>query len=146
MLVDIRREPTRICRGCGASDLRVRFYSMSTTAGRAAGHCCRRCWIKRSVRWRRANKESWNRKRHAKRLERQFGITSAQFEAMYADPHCEGCGASKSRRGARLALDHCHATGTVRGLLCADCNSALGSVQDRPNVLRRLADYLERAR
>lgn len=63
---------------------------------------------------------------------------------------CAICGAEeKSRdrwngRTRRLAIDHCHTTGKVRGLLCTGCNSALGHMQDDPERLRAAADYLER--
>lgn len=51
----------------------------------------------------------------------------------------------KSRNGSimRLAIDHCHVTGAVRGLLCNGCNTALGKANDDPHLLRAMADYLE---
>jgi hypothetical protein len=39
-------------------------------------------------------------------------------------------------------VDHDHATGRVRGLLCAACNAALGLLQDNPRVILSAADYL----
>jgi hypothetical protein len=42
-----------------------------------------------------------------------------------------------------LHFDHCHQRGHFRGWLCRSCNLALGNVQDDPNILRKLADYLE---
>jgi hypothetical protein len=44
-----------------------------------------------------------------------------------------------------LAIDHCHKTKVVRGLLCNSCNVALGNVKDDVNRLRKLIEYLERA-
>jgi hypothetical protein len=41
-------------------------------------------------------------------------------------------------------VDHCHATGITRSILCGPCNAALGSVQDDPARLRAMADYIER--
>lgn len=43
-----------------------------------------------------------------------------------------------------MAVDHCHETHRVRGLLCSACNTAIGLLQDDPEVLRRAASYLER--
>lgn len=48
-------------------------------------------------------------------------------------------------RGQKLVIDHDHATGKVRGLLCAGHNAALGHCKDSPAALRALADYLEAA-
>lgn len=43
-----------------------------------------------------------------------------------------------------LCVDHNHKTGKVRGLLCSKCNSCLGQAGDNPEVLRSLANYLEK--
>jgi hypothetical protein len=45
----------------------------------------------------------------------------------------------------KLVVDHDHATGKVRGLLCHNCNRALGLLQDNPEVIRRRADWVEGA-
>lgn len=41
-------------------------------------------------------------------------------------------------------IDHCHETGRVRNILCANCNCTLGYTDDNPSTLRKLADNLER--
>ena len=41
-----------------------------------------------------------------------------------------------------LAVDHCHTDGHVRGLLCADCNVALGYFGDSPDILESAIRYL----
>lgn len=43
-----------------------------------------------------------------------------------------------------IHADHCHATGTQRGVLCRKCNIAIGLLGDDPQRLRKAADYLER--
>lgn len=43
-----------------------------------------------------------------------------------------------------IAFDHCHTHGHFRGWLCDRCNTTLGAVQDKPDLLRKMADYLER--
>lgn len=43
----------------------------------------------------------------------------------------------------RLAVDHCHETGKIRGLLCMACNRAAGLLKHNPQRLRALARFLE---
>ena len=56
---------------------------------------------------------------------------------------CEICGALGSDFKKGLCLDHDHKTDKFRGWICTRCNSALGFVKDSPELLRRLAYYLE---
>lgn len=80
---------------------------------------------------------------------RRYGLTSQRYQELLAEQGgvCALCG--EARRGwtlgADLHIDHCHATGRVRGLLCGECNTALGRFGDDPAQLRRAAAYLERA-
>lgn len=58
------------------------------------------------------------------------------------DGKCAICCRDESELAKKLAVDHDHATGRVRGLLCDDCNLAIGRLQDSPKILRRALDYL----
>ena len=51
------------------------------------------------------------------------------------------CGGSCGS-GRRLAVDHNHTTGKVRGLLCSNCNTLLGKAKDNVNILQAAIDYL----
>ncbi|WP_338120071.1 endonuclease VII domain-containing protein [Streptomyces sporangiiformans] len=42
-----------------------------------------------------------------------------------------------------IHVDHCHETGRVPGVLCFNCNSAIGKLGDDPDAVRRAAAYLE---
>lgn len=77
-----------------------------------------------------------------KALVAKYGMTSAEVEAM-----CEAQGGvcAICRTAPAVHVDHDHRTGEVRGMLCFSCNAALGHFTDDPEVLRRAADYLERA-
>ena len=49
----------------------------------------------------------------------------------------------KRQTAAPRHVDHCHQTGRVRGVLCFNCNSAIGKLGDDPDTLRRAIAYLE---
>jgi len=91
--------------------------------------------------WRK-NKEEYIRD---KEYQKRFGITLAEYNEMLIRQGgvCAICESSPGRR--RLEVDHCHATGKVRGLLCEICNRALGHFQDSPKIFRSAAEYLERS-
>jgi hypothetical protein len=57
---------------------------------------------------------------------------------------CAVCGKLNNEGRRRLAVDHDHKTGKVRGLLCGNCNTALGLVKEDPEILSLLADYLRK--
>jgi hypothetical protein len=57
---------------------------------------------------------------------------------------CKGCKRDFSEVAkGRLHVDHCHTSGKVRGLLCHNCNLALGLLKDKIEVLANLIVYLE---
>lgn len=90
--------------------------------------------------WQRANPD----KRLAQVL-RPFGITVEQYRDLLSqqDGGCAICRAPLGDlSGRRLAVDHCHDTGRVRGLLCGACNLGLGKFGDDPERLERAALYL----
>lgn len=55
---------------------------------------------------------------------------------------CAICSRKAYPAGSRLVVDHDHATGAVRALLCSPCNSALGLMGDKPDRLKAAARYL----
>jgi hypothetical protein len=78
-------------------------------------------------------------------LRRRYGITLDDYEAMLGKQGgvCAICGGTQKFRDINLAVDHCHDTGRIRGLLCDRCNKALGFVEDCPNLLASMAAYLK---
>jgi hypothetical protein len=125
-------------------------------------HChCRECRAKASYNRYHADREgqvAYRTKRrednpavalaaHGAHLKHKYGITLADFNRMVAERNgrCDVCH-RKPKGGKRTGLhvDHDHATGEVRGLLCGPCNRAIGLLGDSPEVLRKALAYLER--
>lgn len=84
-----------------------------------------------------------------KHLLKKFGLTVEGYEAMLAKQGgvCAVCKRPESTKHGsgtrRLSVDHCHATGKVRGLLCRACNTAAGLLRDDFAVIKSLLSYLE---
>jgi len=51
---------------------------------------------------------------------------------------------NKDRNDRALAVDHCHSTNKIRGLLCTDCNTALGLLKDNKELVKSALAYLDR--
>ena len=77
---------------------------------------------------------------------KRYGITLADYNRMFSDQEglCGICGRHQIEFKNRLHVDHCHETGKVRELLCGECNTGIGSLQDDPELLRVAIEYLER--
>jgi len=56
---------------------------------------------------------------------------------------CAICGADQNNLSKSLCLDHNHKDGTIRGLLCQNCNLALGLFQDDIEILNKAINYLK---
>ena len=104
-----------------------------------------------------ARHREYNRKRHYDMtvrerhrdnyLRRTFGITLDEYNQMLAeqDGRCAICRAT-CKSGRQLAVDHCHETGVVRGLLCMNCNRVLGWMDDDADRLMAAAAYVLQTR
>lgn len=75
----------------------------------------------------------------------KYGLMPADVEAMRSAQNNQ-CPICDRPLTDVYTIDHCHAEGYVRGLLCHRCNSGLGMFEDNPELFARAVDYLERSR
>lgn len=97
----------------------------------------------RLERWRAdpANRE----KLKTKYMVQRYGITRRQFDVMHQEQGgvCKICEKPPCDRWKRLHVDHDHQTGRIRGLLCHNCNTALGNFRDNVALLQKAIAYLQ---
>lgn len=91
------------------------------------------------------HKEKAKERARISRLGKKFGLTVEDYNSLLLSQNgscaiCHGCNTNSKR----LAVDHCHTTGKVRGLLCDSCNLGLGMFKDRLNILSSAMDYINK--
>jgi hypothetical protein len=86
-----------------------------------------------------AHKEEISARRQFGHLERRYGISRTDYQVLLTAQRgvCPVCG---NRSKKTLCVDHCHSTGTIRGLLCRQCNFGLGCFgEDQAAMIAALA-------
>src|SRR5690348_3193138 len=75
---------------------------------------------------------------------RNYGITTEIYNQMWAEQKgcCAICKRHETEFAKRLHVDHCHTTKKVRGLLCHNCNLAIGRLREDVDVLLNAVEYL----
>lgn len=106
----------------------------------------RKSYAAQRRKWGAANKEQLRLKMLKRRLHTLYGISYDEYLTMLTKQNncCGLCERPESSFARGLCVDHDHATGRVRQLLCVNCNTALGKFQDNPDLLRKAANYIER--
>jgi Recombination endonuclease VII len=96
--------------------------------------------------WRRKNPDAYRIIMRRSKL-KKYGLTIADYEAMLAIQGgvCAICETgSTSLTGGAMAIDHCHKTKVVRGLLCGRCNTMLGQIEENIDLLEAMISYIRR--
>jgi len=97
---------------------------------------------KRKREWRKNNPEKF---RNAA-LKSKFDISLDVYNSILESQNnsCAICKRDKLEFNYHLAVDHCHKTGEIRGLLCRNCNAALGHFKDNLDTIKNSIVYLEK--
>ena len=161
------KEFTKPCSKCG--EWKPLLAYSPRKEGKRFMSRCKTCRAEDRKRDRAANPEHHreilrkSRKKHHKEylyyrarrshLSVNFGLSLQEYDALEAAQGglCAICQkpetAMDTRRPSsirKLAIDHCHSTGKVRGLLCGCCNTGLGQLKDSPEILASALAYLKR--
>ena len=77
------------------------------------------------------------------------GVDAAEFERLFKAqggkcPICNSAFPPLIERAKKIAVDHDHKTGDIRGLLCIQCNTAVGMVKESVTVAEHLVAYLQK--
>lgn len=150
------RDDTKSCSACGKFKPFSEFYKAPQGKNGLTARC-KGCYVEYAKRrdpndhaaymaeWRERNPEAYRAISRRSHLKRHFGLSEDDYEGILADQDggCAICGAARSSNGKRLHVDHDHHTGKVRGLLCSNCNTALGLLRDDPTLLTAAIEYLQ---
>ena len=139
---------TKVCTMCGEEKPLTAYRNRGGSQTHLVKSRCNTCLYKEHRRWTEANpdrvreyreKDSWTL---AKRCARR-GITPEQLIDAYErqEECCAIC--KKDVELIDSAIDHNHDTGEFRGVLCKQCNRALGMFRDSPEILQNAVDYLK---
>ncbi len=151
---DLSNTCVRCQNHCIRCDVKLTTETRSKCNAKYGYAICRTCVTQRvMLRDRKPGQKEVNRDKH---LIRTYGITANEYDDLYTlqDGGCYICGKVPKVGQRRLAVDHLHAKGEkkrnpreirgrVRGLLCWNCNAAIGKFKDDITHLRKAADYLE---
>lgn len=133
------------CKGCKQIKLLEEFYNCKNTRDRKMGKCIK-CIKKQTAFWQQCNPDKCQAKNArwvAKNKPLIYTLEQRQELFDKQEGRCAICSRHESEFNRRLAVDHCHATGAIRGLLCSPCNRGLGLFRDNQERLIKAAQYIK---
>lgn len=128
---------SKACKDCLAELANGLITKLPKREVKYQGPRCRTHWRAELMRVKAAN--------HEKRVQQVYGLGPGEYAQLY---EFQGgfCALCRRATGAsrKLSVDHDHATGAVRGLLCRPCNTMLGHARDKARFFLRCILYLRR--
>ncbi|MFF0138558.1 endonuclease VII domain-containing protein [Streptomyces sp. NPDC005227] len=136
---DLREAGKKRCTGCGEVKDFLDFHPRSDRPGT----CEPRCKACKAQRSKELNARPENKSRYRDlRYRRLYGVGASEVDAMLQSQ--QGlCAICRQEPSDSFRVDHDHASGKVRGLLCHNCNVLLGHCSDSVEILKRAISYLE---
>lgn len=128
------------CPTCKETKEPSSFYK-NKAKGDGLSSECKSCFLERS----RRRPRDYVAQKDRRFLLKKYGLDEKVYAALL-EKQSGGCAICGKKDRKRLAVDHCHKRGAVRGLLCFQCNTGLGKFQDSEQLLLKAAEYLATGR
>lgn len=135
----------KVCPKCGERKERSEYHKDKNRNDSLAGFC-KKCLIAKNKKWRENNPEKMKERRATRiwyRRKISYGLTKEQFFEIIKNQE-EKCAICRTGIDQNCHVDHCHNTNVVRGLLCNNCNTGIGMLQDSLDILKAAINYLEK--
>ena len=133
------------CNKCGEDKPNSEFFKESTSS-RGYRYACKECEAPRFKRYRTDNQKKVSATRLNWHRKKSYNFPPELFDERFNEQG-QACAICKSPdaggRGAFHA-DHDHDSSQPRGVLCHNCNVALGNFKDNPEILQAAIDYLNK--
>jgi hypothetical protein len=131
------------CRKCMVVQPRQNFCTDNSKSDGKFIYC-KDCLKQRNAKRTQSLRRAWH-------LSRKYGLSPEEYRKLLDDQGncCAICetnpptGKATRKKNRRFAVDHCHATGKIRGVLCSNCNTLLGLAKDDVSILQKAINYLK---
>jgi Recombination endonuclease VII len=106
---------------------------------------CKSCGKRRNRTYCKENKDSINKQVRESYRQKKYGISPKEWEVLFNSQNgrCAICETGKLGKN-HWHTDHDHQTGRIRGILCSNCNTALGLLKDDITRLEKSIEYLRK--
>lgn len=133
----------KVCTKCKQSKTHAEFHLDSSKLD-GLYSSCKECHRKHKSNHKKIDRKIDPSKYKARKLKERYGISLEDYNNLLEkqEHKCIICEKHESEFGVSLAVDHCHKTGIVRGLLCFKCNTRVGHVETNPKEFSRIFQYL----
>lgn len=144
----------KTCSRCKVEKPKTEFTKMSRSKDKLQINCksCKReqakiCYHKKPEHYKRKS-NNWIKKNPEKNkhysLKAAFNLTIEEYNELLIKQNykCIICERHQNEFKLKLAVDHCHKSGKIRGLLCGGCNTSLGNMKDNVFWLQNAINYL----
>lgn len=135
------------CLICKTIKPLVSFHKHGATRTRRSPYCSD-CANKKARDWTAANshRDDYKKRKRANYYKHKYNLSIEQVEEIFDNQNgcCDICRKQLHKGFQGFDVDHCHKTGKIRGILCNNCNKAIGGLQESVENLKSAILYLEK--